>query len=80
MVQEKMVVDGKVLKLLVERSSLITECDSLTSVVKKFEMQVAELQQGLVEKEYLVKTIEEERNRARSELEDVKQELVGIQG
>lgn len=73
-------MDGKVLKLLVERSSLITECDSLTSVVKKFEMQVAELQQGLVEKEYLVKTIEEERNRARSELEDVKQELVGIQG
>lgn len=36
LIQDKRNVDGKVLKLLVERSALITECDSITAAMKKF--------------------------------------------
>lgn len=36
LIREKRLVDGKNLQLLVERSSLITECDSLTAAVKRF--------------------------------------------
>lgn len=49
LIREKRIVDGNNLKSLVECSSLITECDSLTAVVKKFELKVAELQQRLLE-------------------------------
>lgn len=77
--QEKRVVDGKILKLLVERSAHITECDSLVAAVKNFELRLAELRQSLAEKENLLKLVEEERSKACSELDVVKGELTGLQ-
>lgn len=79
MIQEKRVVDGKNLKLLVERSALITECDSLNSLVKNFELKLAELQNSLAEKEDLTKHVEGERNKACSELGAVNKELADLQ-
>lgn len=75
----KWTVDGKNLKLLVERSSLITECESLTAMVKKLESQITELQQSLMEQEDFSKTVVGERDKARVELDSTRQELVRLQ-
>lgn len=72
-------MDGKNLKMLVERSALITECDSLGHAVKNFELKIAELRQQLVETEDLLKLVGEERDKARSELGVVKGELADLQ-
>lgn len=80
LIQERRDVDGKNLKLLVERSALITECDTLTAVVKKFELKVAELQQQVFDKEGLVKDLAGERDKVRADLDDSKQELTKLQG
>lgn len=72
LIQEKWSVAGKNLKLLVDRSVLITECDSLSAAVKGFEIRVAELEQGLAEKTDLSKALEEECGKTQLELDTVK--------
>lgn len=67
------------MKLLVERSSLITECDSMTAALKKFELKTAELQQLLAKKGDLSRLLEEERDNARSEVDAVRLEVAAAQ-
>lgn len=79
LVKEKLLVDGWVLSLLVERFALITDCDLYSSMVKKFELKVAELERSLCEKDEVLEVVKGERDGSRLEVVEAKKELASLQ-
>lgn len=79
LVKEKHLVDEKVLSLLMERSSLITDRDTYSTMVKKFELRVAELERSLYEKDEALEAVKREREGARLEVGEVRKELESLQ-